>query len=373
MERNIKNDTDRLLHGFITEDMGLAESEYDSLTEEGKISTVKEIASQILRSVSEKAKSINMTPIDRSHGDIKRISDIDDLQSAITQLQGYLAKAQAIPAVTEAEGYIKSICKTIMYLNQYSAQFKEAYAQKKSIMILTYESLVCSIFSAVAYLISAAIDFSLATPGVRQDFHIERISPIKSVESFNKSVESGEFKLVLRDLSLLRESFDERTDKDPNSITEASDIITSVLGGLKNMYDSADSDGRLTGILYKTAGAIQAILGLRDIFYSAYQARSKTDDVIGIIKGFTAATIGKAIAPKISALASRFAPDMEQATELAGRTIDTENHNIISTAREETMKPAQFVKAGDLSASPSQISSPVSSAPASNSNGTLDF
>ena len=67
------------------------------------------------------------------------------------------AEKQVTP---ELKYYLSEVVKALYNLRDYSYDFKEAYKNRKILMILKYQSIVLSIFSSVSYLISVLIDFS---------------------------------------------------------------------------------------------------------------------------------------------------------------------------------------------------------------------
>ena len=133
---------------------------------------------------------------------------------------------------------LKVIGKSILYLNQYAPQFKDAYRNNKTLLILKYQSLILSIISATSYLLSILVDFSGENVSINPNPKYEEITPIKTLKDFNKSIESGEFRLMLRDVQLMRESYNEN-----ENLTENETIQELLFKGVKNLYSSIDNSG----------------------------------------------------------------------------------------------------------------------------------
>ena len=110
--------TERLLKSFLTEDCGMLAEEFDMLTEETKVESVKEIAIRILQNVEDKISNIDTSTADRSRGDIKQLRELQTIQDVITQLEAVLERDDnALPEYSDA---VNTIIKSILYINQFS-------------------------------------------------------------------------------------------------------------------------------------------------------------------------------------------------------------------------------------------------------------
>ena len=87
--------------------------------------------------------SVDTTCADRSRGDVKQLKELQPIQDSLTQLEALLERSEE--AQPECKQAVSIIIKAILYLNQYSAVFKEAY-RNKTVMILKYQSVILSIF-----------------------------------------------------------------------------------------------------------------------------------------------------------------------------------------------------------------------------------
>jgi len=337
----LKNNTDRVLYSFITEDAKLPESYYEELTEAVKEQTVREIALEILKSISNKVETLDTTPIDKSRGDISSVKDINYLQDAINNLKNILMEQMKNSISPEALSYLKIITESIKNINAYSAEFRAAYIEKKTLLILKYQSLICALFSSVSYLISALLDFKAEGISLKNGASLEFIAPLKSLKDFNDMVANGQFRTITKDLNTLHEEFSDLSKEQRESLTEASDVISLIVTGLKNMYTSADSDGSLTAILYKAAGVIMLIFSLREIYYSLFRLKNKYSDMVSGIKSFVNSLGGKeSPLGNLASFAKSFGSDVMQATTMAKRDIDSENRNIMQFAKNPSVAPS---------------------------------
>jgi len=312
------------LYSFLVESEYFSESEYAQLTEDRKIESVKEIIISVLKSIKEKLNDFDTGPIDRSHGDIKQLKELSSLQNAITQLETIIERSQEMVS-QELVSYLKEIIKTILFLNQYSAEFKEAYRNRKTLLVLKYQSLIMAIFSSVAYLISVMIDFSSGDVQLQKNPSYEEIAPIRTIKEFNRSVEAGDFRMIFKKMDIMREYL---LDFDPKAkqLSEATDIMTTILDGLKNIIGNND---QFIEFIYKAAGVITLILSMREVIYTLFRARTKFMDIMSMIDNFAGVSnSGAGILAKLNSFTNKFPIDAEESTKIARREIESENKNI---------------------------------------------
>ena len=325
--------TERVLYEFLVESNYITKNEFLNLTEESKIQTVKDIVTSLLKNITEKINDGVTIVADRSRGDVKQLRELDNLQNAVTQLETLIERAGfSIPK--ECNTYIKEIIKSILFLNQYSSTFKDAYRGKKTLLILKYQSLILSIFSSVSYLVSTMIDYNIEDNIVlKKNIRIEEIAPLKNLIQFNKSVESGEFKIILKDTATIRENFQEVSVETMGKLYEATDIIELVKEGIKTFYNRLDTGGRLTNLIYKAAGAIVLLMSLREIFYAIYRTKTKFSEVVDNIKNFANINFGGSL-NKIISFGKKYAVDVEEATRLSKNDIAEEDKKLSMIAKE---------------------------------------
>lgn len=337
--------SEEFLHYFLVEQELLEEKEFQNLSETTKVESIREIAMTILDSINTKLDTLETTPIDKSRGDIKRMRELGSLQQAITQLETMIDRSEKTIS-PELKQYLSQIIKSIMYLNQYSKEFKEAYKNRRTLLILKYQSIIMSIFSAVSYLVSVVIDFSTGDVELKDDIDIELIAPIRSIMEFNKSVESGDFRMLLKRTTSMNEQFDE-VDEEFKNLLEANEIVDVVMNGLKNIL-GRDS-GKFIDFLYKASGVMVLILSMREIFYTLYRARTKFSEVLGSVADF--ANIGggsTALVNKLNKFSQKFEVDAEESTKLADREIETENRMISSEIRSIPKRVSEPMEAEEI-------------------------
>lgn len=326
--------TERLLKSFLTEDCGMLAEEFDMLTEETKVESVKEIAIRILQNVEDKISNIDTSTADRSRGDIKQLRELQTIQDVITQLEAVLERDDnALPEYSDA---VNTIIKSILYINQFSQVFKDAYRNKKTVMILKYESLILSIISSISYLLATIIDYNSGDIRVKKTAQdISGFAPLQSLKAFVNSVNSGEFKTVTRDATIVREYYLEIPVETMSTILEANDYIPMIVDGVKNIYTTlvGENGGKLTNLLYKAAGYIVLLFSLRETFYTLFKMKTKVSDMVGQIQNFAGLNNGGNILNKLTHFASKFKTDAEFGSDISKREIEDENKKMLSQVR----------------------------------------
>lgn len=332
---NLKN-TERLLKSYLTEDCGMAIKEYALLTEDTKVDSVREIAVTLLNVIENKITSIDTTSADRSRGDIKQLKELPALQDAITQLETLVERDSN--STSEYNDAIATVIKAILYINQYSGVFKEAYRNKKTVMILKYQSLILSVISSVSYLISAIVDFkadNLQLKTLSQD--IADFAPLRSLKTFIKSVDSGEFKTITRDVNMLREYYLEIPVDKMGTILEASETVDMVVTGIKNIFNqlnNGDMAGKITELLYKAVGVVVILFSLRDTFYTLFRMKSRVSDMTNNIQNFANVNNGGGLLSKLGQFANKFRTDAEYGSDMSKREIEDENKKLLGQVKQ---------------------------------------
>jgi len=336
--------TKDIIKYYLYESEIFTEKEVSSLSTDSINDSIREVAKAILGAIVEKTESIDTSPIDKSRGDIKQLPDLESLQSAITQLETMVERSSEIYDA-KLISYIKEIERALLNLNKYAAEFKEAYRTKKTLLILKYQSLIMSIFSATSYLISVMIDFSEGDIKLKKKSLYEEISPLKTIKDFNKSVERGDFKMVLRDVTSMREHFSE-VKESQDELLEAYDLSSILMDGIKMVYNSFGNNPKLIEFLYKAAGIITLLISLREIFYMIFKAKSKIEDVVGHVSNFAQSSSGSAgILAKLNTFSNKYVVDAEESTKMARREIEAENRQLSSEIK---AIPQMISKAPDM-------------------------
>lgn len=320
---------------YLLENQVFNEKELALLSTDSVNDSIRAVAKAILASIVERSGSIDTSAVDASKGDVKQLPNLDSLQDAINRLESIVDSSEG-EVDAELVRYLKEIERALMNLNRFSIDFRDAYRNRKTLLILKYQSLVMSVFSALSYLISVMIDFSTGKVRVRKDQGHEEIAPLRAIFEFNRSVERGDFKKTLRDVALMRESFTE-VSKEQLELLEGYDLSSILMDGIKAVYNAFSGNPKLMEFLYKAAGIITLLVSLREVFYMFFKAKSKIEDVIGHIDNFAQASAGGASAAavaKLNSFSQRFVQDAEEASAMAKREIETENRELGAEVKE---------------------------------------
>ena len=326
---------------FLVESGLFTEDEAVSLSEDAKDATVSSVASSVISDIMDKTNDIAGTLIiDKSRGDIRHFQDLQALQNAVTKLESLLENVDSSnTSIEEAKHIVREVIKTLMYLNQYRDVFRAAYASKKTVLMLKYKELMIAAYTTVGYLISAIVDFKNAIPGLKENFRIENISVIKALQDFNKSVDNGQFKTMVKDTMIVREAYVEFPISELSTITEAEDIVGTITSGLKNFVNNLDQGGRFSSILYKAVGILVLLISMREVYYTVCRTRYKFADVIENVKQFAGFDTHK-ISDSFKTFANRFAADVETASTIASREVSDRNRDVASEIK--ALPPSGF-------------------------------
>jgi len=341
-----KDRTLEFLEYYLVENKIVGDKEFDYLREEVKTGTLREVMLKILSTITEKVETLDTNFADRSRGDIKQLKELNDLQQAVTKLENGIERSQDV-VTPELRMYLKEVVKSIMYLNQYSPEFKAAYRDKKTLLILKYQSLIMSVFSSISYLVSVVMDFSSGQPQVKKPADYELIAPIKTLMDFNRSVESGNFKLMVKDVDALREGFLELPKEKLDVILESPEIIGLVLNGLSAISSQIDTKA-IINVLYKAAGIIALIMSLREVLYAFFRSRTKFADIMSVVQNFANSEgMSSGSLAKLTGTVSKYQVDAEESTKLAQRDIESENREIATFVKTSTTRTVDQPKASD--------------------------
>lgn len=319
-----------LVDQYLRETKAFNDKEILNLSEDVKGLAIKDAIKTILDQIEERSKDLDLTPVNRTKGDIRQLKELESIQNAITNLEEMIQRAEK-QVTPELKYYLSEVIKALYNLRDYSYDFKEAYKNRKILMILKYQSLVLSVFSSVSYLISVLINFSEDDIDLQDAPKYEEIAPIRTLIDFNKSIERGEYRKMVKSVNEMHELY---PFSDNRPLNESSDVINMVLDGLKSFSSSVNTNGKFIDYLYKAAGIVTLIMSLREIFYAFYRTKSKVSEITSQIEGF--AGIGSAnssILSKLSNFASKFKIEAEESTKLARREIEMEDREIGMAAR----------------------------------------
>jgi hypothetical protein len=303
------------------------EKEISNLSTDSLNDSIREIARAILGSIMEKSDKVNTAPIDKSKGDIKYLPNLESLQVAVNQLETMIERH---PSNYDSKlvRYLKEVERSLLNINKYANEFKEAYKNRKTLLILKYQSLIMSVFSAVSYLISVMVDFSTGDIKLKDNSKYEEIAPLKTLIDFNKSVERGDFRSTIKEVSGLREEFLEVGEEDLQ-LLEAYDLSTILVDGINMLYKSFSDHPKVIDFLYKSAGIITLLISLREVFYMFFKAKSKVEDVASHIDNFASSSNGSpALLAKLNTFSNKYVVDAEESSKMAQREIESENRSL---------------------------------------------
>lgn len=338
--------SEKLLYSYLLETEKVTPAYVTLLNEEVKSEGVATIAKSILAGINERLSNIDTTPIDRSKGEIRQLKELEYVQVALETIEQLVEKNKTIPVDPKVKDFYSTITKAILYLNQYSQQFKEAYRLKKTVLILQYQSVVLGIVSAVDYLCAKLLDVRSGAEAVlKKSGQLEEIAPIKTLKSFIGSMERNELKIINKDVDMIREFYNEIPSEKMGAILEANDIISVVLDGVKNLYSNLDQGGKTTALIYKAAGVIVALMSVRQIFYTISRSRYKVQELFDTLKGFANVSLGKGgPITKLVQFGSRFVADIEENSKIVDRDINHEDKEISIQVKEVShSNPADII------------------------------
>lgn len=329
-------DRDRAIYGFLSESAEISLDEYDSLTEEFKENTAKEMSKTILDNIRRKLGGIDVTDIDRSRGEIKNYPELGAIQNALAKLK-MISEQDSENMNSEFSGYIETVIDSIKNLSKTAPEFKEAYRSKKTLLMLKYQSVVLAILASVSYLVSVGIDFK--DPGnlkLKQNIDLSDVAPLRSLSDFNRSVDNGDFHDFQEGVATLRNFYCEYSPADMMTICEAVNVVDFINNGVSALTQNIRNNGRASAMIYKISSLIILLLSLRSSFYSIAQCKTKVSDYLNQIKAF----VNIDNLPSLSAL-SRFitmnnkvASNEVDATKAADNEIQNEDRRIITVAKD---------------------------------------
>lgn len=279
---------DDVVYPFLQEAADISSSEYDVLTEDTKINTVKEATKSIMGNIRNCLDSIDsaaLLEINKTRGNIKLYSRLNKIQSATTILSNIVTSdSNATPQVKD---YATAVSSALYNLNACAPTFKEAYRRKNTVMILQYVSVVLSIIVSLSYLTSNCIDYTdPSNLKLKTKIKMTEIKAIKSLKNFNESVIDGRFNQTQKEIDNLKEYYNEYTPKELSTIYEAIDIVDFLNNGINSFISSIDKNGKISGIIYKFLGIITTVMSLRNTFYSVYNSKTKITDMLNHIDDF---------------------------------------------------------------------------------------
>lgn len=325
--------SDVILHKFLVESGDYSESDFVNLHEDTKTDAIRTIASSLMKEIIATSEGVDTTLIDQSRGDIRNLRDLESIQVALSKIDSMLDSANALFNQGLVKDYITAVTKSIFYLNQYTSQFKDGYRMKKSVVILRYQTVVIAIMSCVAYLFSSLVDFSSGKAELKSNPKLDETSALRVLKQFINSADNGELRLIMKDVNTVRESYNENSLEVMSTIQEASDIFSTTITGLKNLYNNLDKGGRVTNLIYKAVGIIAALYPMRELFAMLLRSRYKVRDIFDGVRNFANSSALNSL-NRLQQFGSRFRVDAEENSKLAQRDVESSNKEIATQVKE---------------------------------------
>lgn len=261
--------------------------EYENLNEEQKEMISSEMFKSILQNIMDKAKSVDTTEIDRSRGDLKHYDMLQIIQNVIKTLQYYYSTADDSINYGQCSVELKKIVDSLQYLNKYSDIFKDAYRNKKTILMVTYQSVLLAILTALNYLVSESIDYSEA-PNIKLKDRIQlnTINQFNAIAKFNDLCKNNDLAKLNESVNFIRTYYNEFSPREMNIIYEAADIGELINTGFDNIVKTLTGNDRLNSIIFKAASIITLLLAAREVFYSINAGKLDMSKVTNNLKQF---------------------------------------------------------------------------------------
>lgn len=339
-------EAEKILKEFLTETNILTESEFDLLSESARNQTIKELTQKFLTKLSTNLSKVNVKMINASRGDISKLKMIDDIQTAISKLESleYTDRTVLSPI---AKDNINVITKSFMRLREKSSFFKEAYREKKVLLISYYQVLVIALIRSASYVISASTTSANGKLEIKSNVSIIETGDIRTLRKFVEDGNNSVFQKGITSVNNFREAFFEISDEF-YGLLENGDIIKMVTDGISNIVNSLDRGGTLTRFLYDASGILMILLSMRDVVYSAIRSVFSNFDLLTYLKGFI--NFDKLSVAEMSNVVStnnRIEKDTVEVARLVDREISNENDQIKSMIQSYKPVPNPEITSND--------------------------
>ena len=334
--------SDKLITKYLIEN-GMDFRHVELLTESNKTAAASEVASSILNNVSEKINKIDLVQIFRSKGDVKNYANLPELQEAIQTLETLANEYK----LSELKIYVEKVVQAMVNLNKLANDYKDAFRNKKVLLMTHYAGILQSIIACTAYLISVSCDVTMGGAiNPKGTIKIDNVLYFTAIDNFNTQVSNNTFRNITRDVSVMRECYSELSVEELHMITEADDMIGTLINGAKDLYDklksSVDGNGMLSRLIYKASGIIMLILSLRDSFYTTFRMSTDLQEIINYIGGFVKSQmVGSG--SKINNFSRMFATEVEAASDDAENDIRDEDRAVVHAMSKPVPKPTPVV------------------------------
>jgi hypothetical protein len=172
--------------------------EYSNLSEEKKKHLSNVMITNIFNSIKRKSLQINLSMIEKSEGDIKKLAFYNDLKQSINFLMVMRNRDGDAPEIiSEFEACLQT-------LEKYSMQFNMGFKNDKELIKLLYNNMVAALVNGVSFVISATIDYVKEQTGTyksvfRKNVQISKSSSLflDSIVKFNRYAREGKLNKFL--------------------------------------------------------------------------------------------------------------------------------------------------------------------------------
>lgn len=159
------------------------------LNETQKFNVSDKLVAAMYKSAAEKYSMIDFGNIPDSKGDIDRIKKIDEIQETIKTIEEIMSKTSAGSGLKE----IDTVKKTMEILRSYKREFSTGFIQDKAMVVMTYNTIVLSIYVELDYCMKVVIDY-ITTPNATVDNSRKSFSNSQTdvvVDNLNKFIASA--------------------------------------------------------------------------------------------------------------------------------------------------------------------------------------
>lgn len=163
------------------------------LNESEKFNVSDKLVAAMYKSAAEKYSMIDFGDIPESKGDIDRIKKIDEIEETIKTIEEIMNKTNSGTTLNE----IETVKKSMSVLRSYKREFSTGFIQDKAMAIMTYNSIVLSIYAQLDYCMKVVIDY-ITTPNATIDNSRKSFSNsqtdviVDNLNKFNTSANNGE-------------------------------------------------------------------------------------------------------------------------------------------------------------------------------------
>lgn len=329
---------DKMISQYLIEN-GVPYADVEVLVESTKTATTSEMAASILNNISEKINKLDLIQIFKSKGDIKSYINLNELQEAIQALESMAAEYK----LEDLRAYTNKVVQALVNLNKMANDYKDAFRNKKVLLMTHYAGILQSIIACTAYLVSVSCDVSMnGEINPKNNIKIDNLLYFTALNNFNSQVASNSMKGVVRDVAIMRECYTELSAENLHMITEANDMVDTLIAGAKDMYErlrgAVDGNGMLARLIYKASGIIMLILSLRDSFYTSFRMNTDLSAIVDYISAFAKSQmIGSG--SRINNFSRMLSTEMEAASDDAQADVRDEDRAVVQSISKPAPKP----------------------------------